>query len=400
MDMTQRIGISECEDRAIGFQDCFRQRCRCGVQTAVQVVYAEVKELGKRSIRRRVCRSPDAEAIMSRSRNPRRGGRSITKKTQNLVKGRDKGICGQHLGGCGQEIPPVDQTIDHMIPRDFAGILGNEVNKYWNLQMTCESCNNERGQNLNTTPEFKCTCHYHYEEADGSRYVFFHNRKVWEAHLYHRGAITEAENLPGKRCPSDRFSFSLLSGRNRKISGFHSGKFGHIVPRSTFFGRMLGNSWELARVGRWNQVPDELQQLMLLYQKHGGSRALWLDGYGRSDVIWQQPLITSTQFMGEVYALWLLARLYSDGDIEKRQLWLIEDYELYEGESARRGLAENILQVDRPNYENIEKEYLVQLERYVNTIPYTVSEFEAPEGQYSWRLLLPIEWLSIRNRRP
>lgn len=331
---------------------------------------------------------------MSNSKTPRRRrGRSTNKQTQIRVKERDGGICGQHLGGCGQEIPPQEQTVDHLIPRDFEGRLGNAVNHFWNLQMTCGPCNNERGQDLNATPGFKCGCHYHYEEADGSRYVFYYNHKVWEEHLYHKGTVTAAEDLPGRRCPSDRFALTVLPGRNKNKSGFYRGKFGHIFPRSPFFGRILGNAWELARVGRWDGVQGELELLLSLYQDHGGFKALRLDGYGRADVVWQQPLITPAQFMGEAYALWLLAKLFSGGDVEKRQLWLIEDYELYHCESARRGLTANLLQVDRANYAIIEKEFLAQIERYVQSIPYTASVSEAPQQEYHWRLLLPIEWI-------
>ena len=260
--------------------------------------------------------------------------------------------------------------------------------------MTCESCNNERGQDLNSAPTLKCSCHYHYEDADGSRYVYYYNRKIWEKHLCYLGNIPKEENLPGERCPSDKFVFALFPGGNGYVTGFRRGKFGHIVPRSTFFGRMLGNAWELARVGRWDQVHDEIEQLLSMYQNHGGLKALLLDGYGRTDVIWEQPLIVPTRFMGEVYALWLLAKLYSDGDIERQCIWLIEDYELYQCESVRFGFAENILQIDRPMHQNIEKEFLAQIERYVQSIPYTTSETEVPKNSYHWRLLLPMKWLS------
>ena len=94
---------------------------------------------------------------------------------------RDGGLCGIHLGGCGQ--PIIGRwEVDHLIPLGLAALIApapREFDGHWNYQPMHEHCNRNKADTMkgrsleeletavlvgantsNDWPRFQCKCHY------------------------------------------------------------------------------------------------------------------------------------------------------------------------------------------------------------------------------------------------
>ena len=63
---------------------------------------------------------------------------------------RDKGMCGVHLGGCGQLVSKEEErSLDHIIPKAWFrsasnGTASPDYNDVWNRQLMHKTCDNEK----------------------------------------------------------------------------------------------------------------------------------------------------------------------------------------------------------------------------------------------------------------
>ena len=107
------------------------------------------------------------------------------------IMSRDKGLCGVHLGGCGQPITGKCE-VDHIVPLGLAKLIAPDASGFdsmWNYQPMHADCNRKKADTMNgrelseleTTvtvgantpddwPRFECKCHY-LQILDGDLYV-------------------------------------------------------------------------------------------------------------------------------------------------------------------------------------------------------------------------------------
>ena len=86
-----------------------------------------------------------------------------TKKAQK----RDKNLCGVHLGGCGELVPPKNdvRSLDHIMPEAWFKTAGKDTtptdyDDLWNRQLMHKGCDNKKGGAVLSLPPFWCHCHY------------------------------------------------------------------------------------------------------------------------------------------------------------------------------------------------------------------------------------------------
>ncbi|MDE2793174.1 MAG: hypothetical protein OXI81_22545 [Paracoccaceae bacterium] len=270
---------------------------------------------------------------------------------------------------------------------------------YWNLQVMCPDCNSaDKGAAGKFTgiPQFKCNCHHYYEDPNGSRYVYHWNREQWRKHLYYKDTIPAKTNVPGKRSPTNEIVVASREVKDRR--GYVKNQLGYLLVRTRFFDRMMINASEFARVGRWREAKMQLDMFLRLYCEHGGPSALEADLHpvGAADALpvhdWKM-YDSRVAYLGHVYGLWTLAKLYEGGDIERWLVWLIEDHEFCQHESITLALQGSLLAVDEPDYDAILAGYMTFFAERVFSLSYELTPklptSESEGDGKKWRLLLP-----------
>ena len=80
--------------------------------------------------------------------------RKRTKVAGLKVMSKDNGLCGIHLGGCGQPITGKCE-VDHIVPLGLAKLIAanpRDFDSLWNYQPMHESCNRKKADAIRGGP--------------------------------------------------------------------------------------------------------------------------------------------------------------------------------------------------------------------------------------------------------
>ena len=107
-------------------------------------------------------------------------------RTKNAQR-RDKGLCGVHIGGCGEPVPPQNdvRSLDHIISEAWFKTAGEgktapNYNDRWNRQLMHKDCDNRKGGHVHGLPPFWCHCHY-LEVCGGDLFVVVRDSETAES---------------------------------------------------------------------------------------------------------------------------------------------------------------------------------------------------------------------------